>query len=379
MDDTKDTINLSGDALVKSDADVESTHQKQPVGTITHPEIMATLNDLLKNTEFGVQKSVKRNVKALKKLQLQHINLEAKFFEELYELEMKYAEKFEPLLEKRSHIVNGTVIPTDEECDYPSDSDDEAETSNKSKETKRADAAATKTNTDEGTKGIPEFWLTAFQNSSILSDMIEECDEPILKHLTDVKAVSVKDPMSFYLEFHFEPNEYFTNPILKKFYKQRCAPDPTDAFAFDGPEIVKCTGCTIDWGKGKNITVKTVRKKLRHRVRAATKTVTKTVQNDSFFNFFNPPEVPEDEEQDVDEETQDILDDDYEVGNMLKDKIIPRAVLYFTGENTTDDESWSASPSSSSSSSKEDEDSESDENNISVSSRRRGKQSQFSY
>ena len=48
--------------------------------------------------------------------------------------------------------------------------------------------------------------------------------------------------------------------------------------------------CKIDWNAGKNITQKTVKKKQKHKGRGQTRVITKTVQNDSFFNFFNPPE-----------------------------------------------------------------------------------------
>lgn len=50
-------------------------------------------------------------------------------------------------------------------------------------------------------------------------------------------------------------------------------------------------GCKIDWKKGKNVTVKLVKKKQKHKNRSSvTRTVVKQVQNESFFNFFNPPE-----------------------------------------------------------------------------------------
>lgn len=39
-----------------------------------------------------------------------------------------------------------------------------------------------------------------------------------------------------------------------------------------------------------------------------------------------------------DEETQSILNNDFEVGNLIKDRIIPHAVLFFTGENLIDDD-----------------------------------------
>lgn len=48
--------------------------------------------------------------------------------------------------------------------------------------------------------------------------------------------------------------------------------------------------CTIDWTKGKNVTLKTIKKKQKHKGRGTVRTVTKTVPNDSFFNFFSPPE-----------------------------------------------------------------------------------------
>jgi len=45
----------------------------------------------------------------------------------------------------------------------------------------------------------------------------------------------------------------------------------------------------IDWKKGKNVTIKTIKKNQKHKSRGSMRTVTKTVQNDSFFNFFSPP------------------------------------------------------------------------------------------
>merc|ERR1711881_702795 len=101
---------------------------------------------------------------------------------------------------------------------------------------------------------------------------------------------------------------------------------------FEGPEIVGCTGCKIDWNKGQNVTVKTIKKKQKHKGKGTIRTVTKQIPNDSFFNFFNPPEVPEDEEEEMDPDTEALLASDFEIGHLVRDRIIPRAVLYFTGE-----------------------------------------------
>ena len=48
---------------------------------------------------------------------------------------------------------------------------------------------------------------------------------------------------------------------------------------------MSCTGCQIDWKKGKNVTLKMIKKKQKHKGRGTVHTVTKTVSNDSFFNF----------------------------------------------------------------------------------------------
>lgn len=59
---------------------------------------MASL--LLANPLYSLPKSVRRNVLALKNLQLQHVQKEVDFFKELHQLEMKYEKIFEPLYEK---------------------------------------------------------------------------------------------------------------------------------------------------------------------------------------------------------------------------------------------------------------------------------------
>ncbi|KAJ8784810.1 hypothetical protein J1605_007744 [Eschrichtius robustus] len=190
----------------------------------------------------------------------------------------------------------------------------------------------------EDPKGIPEFWLTMFKNVDLLSDMVQERDEPILKHLKDIKVKfsDAGQPMSFVLEFHFEPNEYLTNEGLTKTYRMRSEPDDSDPFSFDGPEIMGCTVCQIDWKKGKNVTLKTIKKKQKHKGCGTVRTVTKKISNDSFFNFFAPPEVPE--SGDLDDDAEAILAVDFEIGHFLRERIIPRSVLYFIGEAIEDDD-----------------------------------------
>lgn len=62
---------------------------------------------------------VRKRVKALKKIQLESVKLEAKFQEELYSLEVKFHEQNKEHFEKRAQIIAGKYEPTEEECDFP--------------------------------------------------------------------------------------------------------------------------------------------------------------------------------------------------------------------------------------------------------------------
>jgi len=173
------------------------------------------------------------------------------------------------------------------------------------------------------------------KNVDIINENIQEHDEPILQHLKDVRVILNKEPPGFKLEFVFEANEFFENEILTKEYELKCDADLDDPWSYDGIAIVKGKGCKIDWKKGKNVTEKTVTKKQKHKSKGQVRTVTKTVKNDSFFNFFDPPEVPENED-DLDDETHALLQADWEIGEVIRQSIVPRAVLFFTGEAMDD-------------------------------------------
>ena len=52
----------------------------------------------------------------------------------------------------------------------------------------------------------------------------------------------------------------------------------------------------------------------------------------------SPPAVPDDPDADVDEEVQAQLTADFEIGHYIRERIVPRAVLYFTGEALEEDD-----------------------------------------
>ncbi|XP_039199235.1 nucleosome assembly protein 1-like 1 isoform X1 [Crotalus tigris] len=326
----------------ESGEDANSKARQLTVQMMQNPQILAALQerlDGLVGTPTGyiesLPKVVKRRVNALKNLQVKCAQIEAKFYEEVHELERKYATLYQPLFDKRSEIINAVYEPTEEECEWKTDTEEEI--SEEMKEKAKLEEEKKDQEKDDP-KGIPEFWLTVFKNVDLLSDMVQEHDEPILKHLKDIKVKfsEAGEPMTFTLEFHFEPNEFFTNEVVTKTYRMRSEPDDSDPFSFDGPEIMGCIGCQIDWKKGKNVTLKTIKKKQKHKGHGTVRTVTKTVSNDSFFNFFSPPEVPE--SGDLDDDAEAILAADFEIGHFLRERIVPRSVLYFTGEAIEDDD-----------------------------------------
>jgi nucleosome assembly protein 1-like 1 len=281
----------------------------------------------------SLPKVVRRRLKALKKLQAETNKIESQFFVEVHSPECKYAAQYEPLLQKRLEIVTAVTEPTDAECEWPSDEEEE----DIAEEMKTKAKIEDNVEKDETQKGVPDFWLTIFRNVDMLSEMIQEHDEPILKHLRDIR-LHLNPSTGFSLEFVFGANEYFTNTSLTKEYIYRFAVDEEDPLAYEGPEIIKCTGCTIDWQKGKNVTVKQVKKVQKHKGRGTKRTITKTVQADSFFNFFNPPQASTAEDEEPDEETEALLSADFEIGHFIREHIVPRAVLYFTGEALDDDD-----------------------------------------
>jgi nucleosome assembly protein 1-like 1 len=60
--------------------------------------------------------------------------------------------------------------------------------------------------------------------------------------------------------------------------------------------------------------------------------VKKTVPTESFFNFFSPPKAPNDEDDDAASDIEERLELDYQLGEDIKEKLIPRAIDWFTGE-----------------------------------------------
>lgn len=278
---------------------------------------------------------MKRRVEGLKGIHVNHTKIEAEFQKEILELEKKYAERYRPLYQRRAAIVQGKEEPTKEEVvtGEASHEDDEDEEEEKSEAGEKQSLAEVSVPAD-AEKGIPEYWLTALKNHVALSELITERDEEALRALVDIRMSYLPGTQAgFKLEFEFDPsrNDFFTNKILTKTYYYQ------DEVGFSGDLVYDhAEGDKVDWKEDKDLTHKVETKKQRNKNTNQTRTVKRSVPVESFFNFFSPPKPPkngENEETDYDE-LDERLELDYQIGEDLKDRIIPHSILYFTGEAT---------------------------------------------
>jgi len=332
MSDSDEVQALPGAAETGGDAEIDIRKaMKKALATRPGMDFNEEYEPNIEQYLHDLPQEVKRRILALKKLQVEVTHLEHKFFTEMQALEEQYLQLYLPLFEKRNAITSGAYEPTDEECKLNIRKD----------EALNADMEKLAIKTDSGdaaeVAGIPGFWFKIITNVEMLADMVEENDVPILKHLVDIKVETTTEPSGFKLHFHFTPNEWFNDTVLTKAYTMKCEVDEEDPFSFEGPEIVRCVGHQIDWKKGKNVTVKVIKKKQKHKQRGSVRTITKTVTAPSFFNFFTPPDFP-DEEEELDEEVQIRITNDFEIGQYIRERIIPHAVLFYTGEALEDED-----------------------------------------
>lgn len=351
----------------------ESTGASMAAQAFKDPKIMQAIQEKLAGLEGmrstfydALPKKIKGRVNACRNIQKEFVNHEAEFYREINQLERKYNQKFGDLYNRRSQIISGKYEPINEETIHSGD-EDEQDAEEKKQRSNEMNGDAEMHDQEiklpsafpDDAIGVPEFWLTVMKSASHTDAMIEAHDEPLLKNLNDVKLsyetleTDNPDTIGFTLEFHFSDNEFFENSLLTKTYRLRMKPDAEAPLAYEGPEIVQAIGCDIGWRtKASNVTVKIIKKKQKNKKSGQTRTITQEVPQDSFFNFFQPIEAKvenlrkhlaaEDMDEDEDEYDQQaaMLEADYEIGHFIRERLIPRAVLYYTGELDDEDSEY---------------------------------------
>lgn len=282
---------------------------------------------------------VLQRVEKLKDLHAKRDEIMEQYLVDRAALEQKYHALCKPLYDERAAIIKGSK---DSEKSKKETKEDESKTESQDEQEATqvetveegdddADKEADDNEGDDVVEGIPQFWVCAMSHIEPLAELITEEDVDCLEHLYDIACVDDPDGTGFTLEFHFEPNDYFHNTVLTKKY------EVPNLLLDDEPILKNVEGCKIQWksddqcltfryyekkqrGKGKNVgMVRTVKKKERR---------------ESFFHFFEPPRMPS--MDDMDEEEADRLEQafeaDYDFAQAFRSHIIPKAVMWFTGQ-----------------------------------------------
>jgi len=258
-------------------------------------------------------------VKEMKALDDQYLEIEREFEKKVRELRKEYSERQKPLLEQRSKILRGEAGGDQR----------------------------------TGTPAVKGFWLEALGNHPAFEGAIEEWDAPVLEYLQDITQLCL-DPddssKGFKLRFEFAPNPYFEEAVLSKEYHTK------EKSPYTGETgLTEIVASDITWKAGKDVTVEIVKKKVKGGGAKKEKQKAKGGKEEprnSFFRVFfksfkEDGPVPEDIDleamglgEDDDDDDQQIMemimDNDHDMGCAVRDNIIPYAVRWYTGEAAPD-------------------------------------------
>lgn len=234
-------------------------------------------------------------------------------------LELKYEKMYQEVYAKRLALLNGEQAAVDDELIKKFDERREIFT-----DAKYAELEVTPCDVKDIQNtpyGVSGFWLKAMLGHKEIAESIYEKDRPILGYLQNIALELHEDGFGYDLLFTFEKNSYFKELVLKKTFVM-CQQNVIEA----------CKGTEITWSAGADVT-KTKKKKGK-----GNKKKTVIVKNDSFFNFFETVEVDKKEQDDKADDDDDDkgsdaeqMDEDFELGNSIKDDLVPLALEYYLG------------------------------------------------
>ncbi|XP_034671194.1 LOW QUALITY PROTEIN: nucleosome assembly protein 1-like 3 [Drosophila subobscura] len=225
---------------------------------------------------------VRNCIMALKHNQMQQLKISEQFYREVYELEKRYCLQCVELFDSRRLIVEGSVEPPPMEPSWSEEADELVQELKASKEFQQL--VVFMPQMPYNAVVVPRFWLSICRNVSLLSDLVESHDEPLLECLVDLRISY--EPAAYTIQFLFH----------QKYFLQHQA----------DPEL----------------------RGLPHPL--ALTLQANALPRESFFNFFSPLQPLE--LSLADEKTKMLLANDFEVGFLLRTQIVPKAVLYYTGD-----------------------------------------------
>lgn len=312
-----------------------------------------------------------KQISQLLDLQEQHLKLKKQYQEEQARLESEHHKRCNQLYTKRYKIIN----------------ESRPQITLKTDNTLLKDSATTISND----QNISDFWLKVLKSNPVTKWAITEEDEAALKFLRDIRLELI-DMYEFSVIFDFDSNHFFSNKSLTKtFHYERDPDDYTGDLVY-----ADATGDTIDWKEGWSLVSMVVmnEKTKEGMLPLFIRTLLWFSANygfmclavdsedpisvPSFFKFFNTvknsaseedesrensddgelsesddydekeqeqedDDEDESEEDNSDEQDNDLLETHFEIGEELKESIIPYAIHWYTGvarlfEDSEDDD-----------------------------------------
>uniref|UniRef100_A0AC35TN05 Nucleosome assembly protein n=1 Tax=Rhabditophanes sp. KR3021 TaxID=114890 RepID=A0AC35TN05_9BILA len=277
------------------------------------------INDALALTPSHIENAPphhKNLLKALKKNQDDVFKIEDEFYQKLMDIEVEFNAKYAKVYEDRRALVNGLREPSADELNEKIIAAVDIE-----HEAKMCVGPV------ETTKGIKDFWFNTLLHHQHIGDQITEKDGEILKELKDITLDYFKksdEDQGFVLSFIFGENNFFEQEVLKKTYQTSTHPMEGDLkWNYAGNYITSVESTHIAWKAGKNP---------GQGVNAAAGPK-KMVETPSFFDYFK---INNKIDHNSDEDERDLLND-FDLGQILRDEVIPRAILIYTGEYVDED------------------------------------------
>ncbi|VDM34959.1 unnamed protein product [Hydatigera taeniaeformis] len=245
-------------------------------------------------------KDVKDRVDALKTLFKKRSSIYSEYLKELYALEFKYARLYAPVYLQQRAIVTGKNTDETEE--------DELLANQKTFGDAEPDVSL------NGTSGlgIPGYWAKVLKTAPLMRNYLTDMDVEILQYLEGIRYSFSKKLSSpgFRLVFMFKKNPFFNGDVLMKQFSLRFIDQCEDLNEFGPTKVISTKASQIDWTCAHEPTGDVV-----------------VPPKDSFFNLFRDlqPESP-----DAPEYVQ--LMEDYDICVYIRDRVLPYAVYWFTGE-----------------------------------------------
>lgn len=277
-----------------------------------------------------------KRINALKHIHMDVQKVEVEMHGKLFALEAEHHKKMAPLLKKRADIISGLVDPSDTD----------------SKFVLREGEPEPKTGEASDEKGIPKFWKAVLCSSNHTAPFISDEDSEVIDYITDIRTTYSEQPLGFALEFEFAENPFFSNNVLTRTYEFGTNIGREEMYITSGlsPKFTK--GTEIKWKEGKNTTKKVEITFQRNKKTGERRQIKDEKDCESFFKFFMPEvedlstfnksvgEGDEAEDDDVMAQKGEQAEMDFEMASSIRTRIIPRALLIFTGQEDDDDEDY---------------------------------------